>query len=184
MGRTSIWVPIYIRYNTLCLPKFKMSAQPAQQMQGKKRKQNFTSAECNLLVDLVEKNMDTLRGKFSSTLTNAKKQKLWETISNKISSLGYEKRTPTEIRGKWRNMAQIAKKTNSGLMQSQRKTGGGPAAKPPTSTTSKIISLLGDEPSFSGIHGGFESGVCSSSSGKFIPIFRLYTNLLYSKIDF
>jgi hypothetical protein len=64
-------------------------------------------------------------------------------------------------------MAQIEKKTNSGILQSQRKTGGGPAAKPPTTTTAKIISLLSDEPSFSGIQGGFESGV-PSDSGNFI----------------
>ena len=59
----------------------------------------------------------------------------------------YEKRTPIEILyrnlGKWQNMAQIDKKTptNSGIMQSQRKTGGRPAARPPTTTTAKIISL-------------------------------------------
>ena len=45
--------------------------------------------------------------------------------------------------GKWQNMAQIDKKnpTNSGIMQSQRKTGGRPAARLPTTTTAKIISL-------------------------------------------
>ena len=68
--------------------------------QGKKQKQNFTSVECALLVDLVEKNMDTLRGQFSSSITNAKKQELWKTIPSRINSLGYEKRTPSEIRDK------------------------------------------------------------------------------------
>ncbi|XP_046862662.1 uncharacterized protein LOC124456216 isoform X2 [Xenia sp. Carnegie-2017] len=43
-------------------------------------------------------------------------------------------------------------------MSSQRKTGGGPATKPPPLTTEKIINILGDETSFSGIQGGFESG--------------------------
>ncbi len=160
--------PIYQHcHNIFVYKNFKMSAQP-EKRQGKKRKQNFTSAECSLLVDLVEKNLGTLRGQFSSTITNAKKQQLWETIASKINSLGYEKRTPAEVREKWRNMAQVAKKTNSGLLKSQRKTGGGPAEKPPTSTTAKIISLLGDEPSFSGIQGGFESE--SPSLGKFIAI--------------
>ena len=61
--------------------KFKMSAQKATNpKQGKKRKQNFNSEECNLLVNIVEQNLDTLWGQFSSTITNAKKQKLWETI--------------------------------------------------------------------------------------------------------
>ena len=113
---------------------------------------------------MVEQNLETLLGQFSSTITNAKKQKLWESIASQINSLGYEKRTRIEIREKWRNMAQIAKKTNSGIMRSRRKTGGGPAEKPPTA---KIISVLGDAlASFSGIQGGFESGVFSDS-GKF-----------------
>ena len=77
-----------------------MSAQ-AVLKQGKKRKQNFSSAECALLVDLVEKNIETLRGQFSSSITNSKKQELWKTIASRINSLGYEKRTPSEIRDKW-----------------------------------------------------------------------------------
>ena len=96
--------------NIHCVQKFKMSAQQKNNEKGTKRKQNFTAAECSLLVDLVEKNMDTLRGQFSCTITNDKKQKLWETMASQINSLGHEKRTPKEIRGKLRNMAQIAKK--------------------------------------------------------------------------
>ena len=135
--------------------KFKMSVQAATQ-QGKKRKQYFSSAECALLVDLVERNVDTLRGKFSSSITNAKKQELWKSITSRINSLGYEKQTANEIRDKWRNMTQVAKKTNSGIIRSQRKTGGGPPDKLPSSTTEKIINLFSDEPSFSGIPGGLE----------------------------
>ena len=52
----------------------------AQKATNKKIKQNFNSEECNLLVNIVEQNLDTLWGQFSSTITNAKKQKLWETI--------------------------------------------------------------------------------------------------------
>lgn len=126
---------------------------------GKKRKQNFTSAESALLVYLVEKNMDTLRGQFSSSTTNAKKQELQKTIASRINSLGYDKRTPSEIRDEWRNLTQIAKKTYSGIMQSQRKTGGGAPVKPPSTSTEKVINLLSSEPSFSGIQGGLESGV-------------------------
>jgi hypothetical protein len=53
-----------------------VAAIPVNNEKGTKRKQNFTAAECSLLVDLVEKNMDTLLGQFISTITNAKKQKL------------------------------------------------------------------------------------------------------------
>ena len=65
--------------------------------------------------------MDTLRGQFSSTITNAKKQKLWETMASQINSLGHEKRTPKEIREKWRNMAQLAKKTILGYSSLKEK---------------------------------------------------------------
>ena len=85
----------------------------ANPKQGKKRKRNFTPTECNLLVNLVEQNLVTLRGQFSNTVTNAKKQKLWETITSKVNSLGYEKRTRIEIREKLPNMTQIAKNGSS-----------------------------------------------------------------------
>ena len=58
--------------------------------------------------------MDTLRGQFSSSITNAKKQELWKTIPPRINKLGYEKRTPSEIRDKWQIMTQIAKKPTWG----------------------------------------------------------------------
>ena len=55
----------------------------------------------------------------------------------------YEKRTPIEIWESGKTWPKLTKKTptNSGTMQSQRKTGGRPAARPPTTTTAKIISL-------------------------------------------
>ena len=77
---------IKLNYSISYIHKFKMSAQKATNpKQGKKRKENktkrnFNSEECNVLVDIVEQNLDTLRGQFSSTITNAKKQKLWQTV--------------------------------------------------------------------------------------------------------
>jgi hypothetical protein len=43
------------------------------------------------------------------------------------------------------NCFRFCATVSQSLSLSQRKTGGGPAEKPPTSTTAKIISLLGDE---------------------------------------
>ena len=105
----------------MATPNFDKSMQ-----EKKKRKANFTAAETTLLVDLVEKNLPTLRGKFSSTVTNVRKQKIWQDITSQLSRLGYEKRTAVEVRKKWRNMTQNAKKISSGLKKSRRKTGGGP----------------------------------------------------------
>ena len=64
-------------------------------------------------------------------------------------------------------MTQNAKKINSGLKKSVRETGGGPEAKPADVTTEKLINLFRDEPSFSGIQGGLDSGE-PSCSGKLV----------------
>ena len=65
------------------------------------------AAETTHLVDLVEKNLATLRGKFSSTVTNIRKQKIWQDITSQINSLGYEKRTAVKVREKLRNMSYL-----------------------------------------------------------------------------
>ena len=124
----------------------------------KKRKANFTAAETTLLVDLVEKNLPTLRGKFSSTVTNIRKQKIWQDITSQLNSLGYEKRTAVEFREKWRNMTQNAKKISSGLKNSRRKTGGGSEAKPADARQPKnlLIFFMTSLPS-RGFKGSLES---------------------------
>ena len=127
----------------------------------KKRKANFTAAETTLLVDLVEK----------------RKQKIWQDITSQLNSLGYEKRTAVDpVREKWRNMTQNAKKISSGLKKSRRKTGGGPEAKPADATTEKLINLFHDEPSFSGIQGGFDSRepLCSGKLVKCLKYVLLF----------
>ena len=43
---------------------------------------------------------------------------------------------------------------------SLEKTGAGKPPGTPKATSQRIIELFGDEPSFSGIHGGIESGKC------------------------
>ena len=73
-------------------------------------KADFTSAECNLLLNLVEQNLDTLRAQFLSTITNAKKQSCGKLLISRLAPWAYEKRAPIYIREKWRNMAQIGKK--------------------------------------------------------------------------
>ena len=143
-----------------------MSAKEVTSTEKKKRKANFSPSETALLVNLAEKDLSTIRGKFSSTVSNLKKQIVWQKITEQINSLGFEKRTCKEVKEKWNNLKQNAKTIHAGLVKSRTKTGGGPAAKPPTSTMDKVITLFEDEPSFSGIQGGFESGL-SSCLGRF-----------------
>ena len=71
-------------------------------------------------------------------------------------------------------MSHNAKKAFCGLSTSRKKTGGGPPDKDLDPTTAKIVSILGDEPSFSGIVGGFET----TTTGKTTLFPHIYKNLL------
>ncbi|XP_028392686.1 t-SNARE domain-containing protein 1-like [Dendronephthya gigantea] len=124
----------------------------------KPRKPNFSTAECNLILQLAEENIETIREKFSNTLTNQKKHAVWRSICNKVNALGVALRSETDVREKWRAMCGVARKEMGKERQSIEKTGGGRPTAPPTSTSQRIIEIFGDEPGFSGIQGGIESG--------------------------
>ena len=64
--------------------------------------------------------------------------------------------TTTEVHEKWRNLHSQAKKEYSELAKEQKKTGGGPAPKMPSTLTAKVIDLFKETPSFTSLE-GFES---------------------------
>ena len=130
----------------------------AENLNKRTRKANFSAAECALLCELAEENLEVIRSKFSSTLSNANKKKVWEEITDKVNSLGVCLRSVQEVKDKLRGMVGNAKKEHSQFSTAQRKTGGGPKPSSPKGATQKIIELFGDDPSFSGIIGGIESG--------------------------
>ena len=55
-------------------------------------------------------------------------------------------------------MVSNAKKEHNKISNDRKKTGGGRKPNSPKGETLKIIDLFGDDPSFSGISGGIESG--------------------------
>ena len=124
------------------------------------RKPNFSSAECALILQLAEENIEIIREKFSSTLTNQRKKALWQNISEKVNSLGVAKRSSSDVREKWRAMRNEARKDFCRDKNALGKTGGGRPPAPPKATSLRILDLFGDEPGFSGIEGGIESGKC------------------------
>ena len=71
------------------------------------RKANFSSAVCALILQLAEENLETIREKFSSTLTNKKTQEVWQILSEKILAWHNEPRLMWE---KWRAMWNEARK--------------------------------------------------------------------------
>lgn len=141
------------------------------------RKANFTAAECTLLLEEAEKNLDIIKNKFSTVLTNKKKNEVWEKISRKVNALGVCVRTVQEIKDKWRGMISSAKKEHCNVAKQKRMTGGGQKPSSPKPTTKKIIDLFGDNPSFSGISGELESG--DVLIGKRMFCFTLFIYIKY-----
>ena len=122
------------------------------------RKPNFTAAECTVILESAEENIDIIKSKFSSTLTNKNKIKIWEQITDRVNSLGICKRSVMEVKEKWRGMVSNAKKEHNNIRSEKKKTGGGKKPDSPKRDSIKIIQLFGEDPSFSGISGGIESG--------------------------
>ena len=133
------------------------------------RKPNFSTAECATILELAEENIDIIREKFSNVLTNQKKAEVWRKIVSKVNAHGVAVRTVSEVKDKWRAMVMGAKKDFSREKRERRNTGGGKEPAAASQRSEKIIQMFGDEPSFSGIPGGIESGTpcsnfCSLSS--------------------
>ena len=137
------------------------------------RGKNFDTREIQLLTELVEKNIEIINSKFSNSVTNEKKKKIWENITIQINALGVANRTAKEIKTKWINMHQTAKKEYSEDKLYRRQTGGGPCPKPVSSISERIVDLFKGSPSFDGLS-GFEtqSGMYIHNSVLNIYMFR------------
>jgi len=70
--------------------------------------------------------------------------------------VGVEKRTVAEVCEKWKNLHSSAKTEFTNYRKESKRTGGGPAPKQISATTSKVIKLFQDTPSFIGLK-GFET---------------------------
>ena len=122
------------------------------------RKANFSPAECQLILQCAEDNLHILRGKFSNNLMNKRKKEVWQSICDRINSLGVVSRSVKEVKEKWRVMCGLARKEVANRRRSLGQTGGGKAPPPPNETFHRIIELIRDEPGFTGIDGGIQSG--------------------------
>uniref|UniRef100_A0A8W8NU71 Myb/SANT-like DNA-binding domain-containing protein n=1 Tax=Magallana gigas TaxID=29159 RepID=A0A8W8NU71_MAGGI len=129
----------------------------------RERSSNWSLAEITILTDFVEKNEEVLKAKQSNIITNAKKNSKWAEVTDLVNAVGVQRRSVEQVKFKWGNLQQGAKKTFTEARKHARKTGGGPPLKPPTAAEEKIIDLMKDRPNFSGIAGGFESSMPTTS---------------------
>ena len=123
----------------------------------KARKSNFSASEIAVLTEKYEENIEILQSKFTNSVTNAKKNKVWDEIATAINAVGVTLRTTQEVKDKWKNLQCTAKKEFSDFKKEQKKTGGGPAPSNPSEATLKIIEMFSETPSLTGLQ-DFETG--------------------------
>ena len=109
-----------------------------------------------LLTEKVEENLSVIQSKLTNNITNQKKNDIWKKIADAVNAEGVAVRTTSEVREKWKSLHSQAKREFFQLAKEQKKTGGGPVSKARSTFTTKIIDLLKEPPSFTGLE-GFES---------------------------
>ena len=122
---------------------------------SKPRNHNYNASEISILTQKVEENLAVLSSEFTNSVTNLKEKQVWWEITAAVNSVGVDKRTETEVHEKWKNLHSAAKREFTKFRKESKKTGGGPAPKEISATTSKVIELFQDTPSFVGL-AGFE----------------------------
>ena len=111
-----------------------------------KRASNFNAEEKKILVEEVERKFNVLYGKFSNTISKARKDAYWEEISKKVSSVRGVKRNSKECKVKWNNLRCDSKSKVAKYRREARKTGGGQNdADEPNDLEFKITALIGKE---------------------------------------
>ncbi|XP_064628052.1 myb-related transcription factor, partner of profilin-like [Lineus longissimus] len=136
--------------------------------QKRPRKTNFSSKEIDKLTDLVQQHYKVISGKFSDTISLQRKQAAWDTITKKICSIAPCIRTREEVKKKWEDLKQKAKKKGYEEMKKRQVTGNVPFSDDGENsgdglndTEEKIIGLLGVD-----LVCGLEGGGISKPSSK------------------
>ena len=135
------------------------------------KKPSYSHDETITLLELFTQHHHMLLSSFKSTVTNNKKQQLWQEIKNEVNRVGGHNRDVDQIKHKWKDLKQHAKKDLSARKRPQ--TGGG---KPPKEGvyTDIVLDIIGlDAPSVTGITGATESGIAKED-----PIESQKTQLL------
>ena len=136
---------------------FELEAVEVPPVNKNQKKPNFSIQEIAMITQKFEENQAVLKSKFTNTTTNKLKQSVWEEMKIAVNAVGTAHRSVAEVKEKWTNLQRTAKHELSKFHKEQRKTGGGLPPKTPSPSTDKILELLKDTPSFSGLK-GFETG--------------------------
>ncbi|CAG2209449.1 unnamed protein product [Mytilus edulis] len=96
---------------------------------------------------------------------------VWKTIACQINALGLHCRTGKEVKTKWQNLQSKAKTQYAEKNKYSKQTGGGPAPKPMSNETEKIVEMMKDCSSFVGLNGCESSVILVTSEDTSDSIF-------------
>ncbi|CAG2256153.1 unnamed protein product [Mytilus edulis] len=97
---------------------------------------------------------------------------VWKTIACQINALGLHCRTGKEVKTKWQNLQSKAKTQYAEKNKYSKQTGGGPAPKPMSNETEKIVEMMKDCSSFVGLNGCESSVILVTSEGAYSFLFK------------
>lgn len=123
---------------------------------------NFSSNECEALVDTVGLHFDALFGKFSLALTNDRKNELWNDVTQKVNAVSTANppRTVAEIKKKYQVLKTNVKQVETANSNEMKKTGGGTATLQPQSSIGEKLLALIPRVEIVGIEGGLDISKC------------------------
>ena len=124
---------------------------------ARKRKPNFSVNNVSVITENVKNHLAVIQSKLTNNITNRKKNEVWQQITDAVNAVGTAGRTVAEVKDKWKNLHSTVKKEFLTFQRETKKTGGGPAPKPPSTSSEKIIEVFEGTPTFSGLN-GFETG--------------------------
>ncbi|XP_033758403.1 myb-related transcription factor, partner of profilin-like [Pecten maximus] len=107
------------------------------------RKPNFSLSELEILVE-VSKNRDVLMGKFTDSITNEKKKRIWTLIATKINASSQACRSMDDVKKKWQDWSSSVKGKASKYEKERNRTGSGQMTEPAlTPLEEKVLAVLG-----------------------------------------
>ena len=131
-------------------------------MAKRAKKQNFSNAEMETLVNEVESNQKIIFGSLSAGgVTNKRKIAAWENVTDAVNSVGSEVRTLSEIKKKWFDVKVNAKKRVAAHRRGTSATGGGQTNTELSPLDNRIASIIGD----TALSGIIEDGDTDAQAG-------------------
>ncbi|XP_049341019.1 uncharacterized protein LOC125804964 [Astyanax mexicanus] len=116
----------------------------------KAKKRNFGDCEVEVLVSEVEARKDVLFGGLSSGITNKRKFVEWQHVAAAVNNVSSTSRTIAEVKKKWSDLKDDAKKQIALHRKKFTATGGGKATPAPSLFHERMASIIG-EPLLSGV---------------------------------